>query len=132
MYDTARVFRAEAPRSALIAGAILMASSPLAAEEVHVRADFPSLCKTVETHIEMRQMIKSGKEEDVGKRMDAEIAKGGCRIGKSQAKVNVVDVDQRGFALVEEEGQPGQWWMEAGDVWDYFKAESIVKAWKKK
>jgi hypothetical protein len=63
--------------------------------------------------------------------MDAEIASGHCRIGKLQAKVNVVNVDKRGFALVEEEGVPGQWWMDAGDVWDYFKADAIVKAWKK-
>ena len=133
MGDAARAFRAWGWASgfAVSAIAILVVNAPLAAEEVRIRADMPSLCKSIGPQLEMGQMAKDGEGEAVSKRMDAEIAKGECRIGKSQAKVNVVDVDQRGFALVEEEGQPGKWWMDAGDVWDYFKADAIVKAWKK-
>lgn len=119
-----------ASKCAVSAIAVLV-STPLAAEELHVRADTPWLCKSIEPQIEMGQMSKDGNGEGVGQRMQTEIAKGECRVGQSQAKVKVVDVDQRGFALVEEEGQAGQWWMDAADVWDYFKADAIVKAWKK-
>ena len=111
---------------------LAMGAASLAAEELRVRADMPSMCKSLKPQIEMGELAESGDGEGVSKRMDAEIASGQCRIGKSQAKVNVVDVDKRGFALVEEEGVPGQWWMDAADVWDYFKADAIVKTWTKK
>lgn len=121
-----------AARLSCAAAVLALGAAPLAAEELRVRADMPSMCKSVQPQIDMGELAKSGDGEGVSKRMDAEIASGQCRIGKSQAKVIVVDVDKRGFALIEEEGVPGQWWMDAGDVWDYFKADAIVKAWKKK
>ena len=40
----------------------------------------------------------------------------------------MVDVDQRGFALVEDDGY---WWTDAENLWGYFYAPAKVKAWKK-
>ncbi len=49
---------------------------------------------------------------------------------RRRLNVGIVDVDQRGFALVEEDGQSGQSWTDAENVWGYFDTPAKVKTWK--
>ena len=47
-----------------------------------------------------------------------------------ETTVGVIDVDARGYALVED-GQNGQLWTDAENLWGYFDAPGKVKAWPK-
>lgn len=111
--------------------AMLAFSQQVRAEELQLRADLPLVCKTIDTQISLSKLAEGGDIDSVGKQSDAAVASGECRIGKSQASVNIINVDPRGYVLIEESGQGGQWWIDAGDVWPYTEAEAKLQAWKK-
>jgi hypothetical protein len=133
MDETARASRTRdrAFRAGLAAAAILLACPPLAAQELVPIPEQAPICKTVEPVIEWLRLIKTTSGSEPSLYMQAETEKGECHVATPTTQARVVDVDQRGFALVEEEGQPGQWWVDARDVWGYDEAEAKLKAWKK-
>ena len=88
------------------------------------------LCKAMEPAIEHARIVRQPTTAGLREFVEAQTGSGACRVIKAEVKVGVVNVDQRGFALVEEEGQSGQWWTDAENVWGYFDAPAKVKAWK--
>ncbi len=108
----------------------LACSSAGAKESLEVPEHAP-ICKSVDPIIEWLRLIKTTAGSEPGLYMRAQTEAGDCHVGTATTRVSVIDVDQRGFVLVEEEGQPGQWWMDARDVWGYFEAADRMKAWKK-
>jgi hypothetical protein len=109
---------------------VLMCSPAGAKESLEVPQHAP-ICKSVEPIIEWLRLIKTTAGSEPGLYMKAQTEAGDCHVGTTATRVGVIDIDQRGFVLVVEEGQPGQWWMDARDVWGYFEAADRMKAWTK-
>ena len=118
-----------APGVILALAAVLATAAQLRAEDAVLIADQPWLCRSVEPLLEMRELAEDG--EGMRARMDVEVKKGTCRVGKPELQVTIVDVDQQGFVAVEEPGQPDRWWIEHEDVWPPDEADAKLKAWKK-
>lgn len=112
--------------------AILLACSTLAAEE---RVPMPLgalVCKAIEPAIEHARLVRQPTTAGLRDFVEGQVESGACRVIKSEVTVGVVNVDKRGFALVEEDGQNGQWWTDAENLWGYFDTPAKVKAWKKR
>ena len=107
---------------------ILAVCSPLAAEERVAMPLGALVCKTIEPTIEHARLVRQPSTDGLRAFVEAQVAKGDCRVIKAEVSVRVVDVDQRGFALVEDNGQ---WWTDAENLWGYFDTPAKVKAWKK-
>lgn len=118
-----------APGVILALAAVFTTAAPVQAEDAVLITDQPWLCSSVEPLLEMRELAEDG--EGMRARMDVEIKKGACRVGKPELQVTIVDVDQRGIVAVEEPGQPNRWWVEHEDVWPPEEADARLKAWKK-
>ncbi|MGE3144527.1 MAG: hypothetical protein AB7K35_02965 [Pseudorhodoplanes sp.] len=113
--------------SALLLAALL--ASPAAAE----RATMPQgalVCRTIEPAIEHARIVRQPTTAGLRAFVEAQVASGACRVVRTEVAVVVVDVDRRGFALVDE-GPNGRGWTDAENVWGYFDAPAKVKAWKK-
>ncbi len=113
----------------LTAAFTILACAPLAAEERVTMPMGALLCKAIEPTIEHARIVRQPTSEGLRAFVEAQVASGACRMVKSEVAVTVVDVDQRGFALVKDES--GQWWTDAENIWGYFDTPAKVKAWKK-
>lgn len=121
------------PRLAgILASALLVAAlpaSPAAAE----RATMPQgalICRAIEPAIEHARIVRQPTTAGLREFVEAQVASGACRVVRVEVTVVVVDVDRRGYALVED-GPNGRGWTDAENVWGYFNAPAKVKAWKK-
>jgi hypothetical protein len=88
------------------------------------------VCKNLEPTIEHARLVRQPTTAGLRQFVEAQVEKGSCRVVKEEVSVGVVDVDGRGFALVDF-GDSGQWWTDAENVWGYFDAPAKVKSWKK-
>jgi hypothetical protein len=107
---------------------ILAAGPPLAAEERIAMPLGALVCKTIEPTIEHARLVRQSGTDGLRAFVEAQVAKGDCRVIRAEVSVRVVDVDQRGFALVEDNGH---WWTDAENLWGYFDTPAKLKAWKK-
>jgi hypothetical protein len=90
------------------------------------------VCKAIEAVVEHAQIVRQPTTAGLREYVEAQTGSGACRVITTEIKVGVVNVDPRGFALIEESGQNGQWWTDAENVWGYFEAPAKVKAWKQR
>jgi hypothetical protein len=117
-------------KACVAAIALLLARSPLAAEE---RTGMPLgalVCKAIEATIEHARIVRQPTTAGLREFVEAQVASGACRVIKVEATVGVIDVDQRGYALIDD-GQNGQGWTDAENLWGYFDTPNKVKTWKK-
>lgn len=89
------------------------------------------LCKAIEPVIEHAKIVRAPTTAGLREFVESKVASGDCRVIKTEVTAKVVDVDQRGYAQVEEPGQSGKWWTDAENVWGYFDTPAKLKAWKK-
>ena len=90
------------------------------------------LCKSIDPVIEHAKIVRQPTSAGLREFVEGKVASGECRVIKTEdVTVKVVDVDQRGFAKIEQKGESGTWWIDAESVWGYFEAPNKVKAWKK-
>lgn len=90
------------------------------------------LCKSIEPVIEHAKIVRQPTTAGLREFVEGKVASGECRVIKTEdVTVKVVDVDQRGFAQVEQKGESGAWWIDAESVWGYFDAPKKVESWKK-
>jgi hypothetical protein len=115
----------------LSAIALVPMCSPAGAKESLEVPQHAPICKRVEPIIEWLRLITTTAGSEPGLYLKAQTEAGDCHVGTAATRVSVIDIDKRGFVLVEEQGQPGQWWMDARDVWGYFEAADRMKAWTK-
>ncbi len=126
-----RVFKLHA-LLCLAAAAILLGATRVDAEEKTQMPLGAFLCKSIDPVIEHAKIVRQSSSEGLRDFVEGKVASGDCRMIKSEdVTITVVDVDQRGYALVEQPGQSGTWWTDAENVWGYFDAPKKVKAWKK-
>jgi hypothetical protein len=110
--------------------AILAASSALTAAEQTSMPPGAFLCKNIELTVEHAKIVRQPTTAGLRDFVEGRVQDGNCRVVKGDVPVSVVDVDTRGFALVEF-ADSGRWWTDAENVWGYFDAPAKVKAWKK-
>ncbi len=121
-------------RAALLAVAITtsLAGSHAAAAETSEMPLGAFLCKSIDPVIEHAKIVRAPSSTGLREFVEGKVASGECRMIKTEGvKATVVDVDQRGFVLVEETGQSGKWWTDAENAWGYFEAPKKLKEWKK-
>lgn len=131
MHQTSNAQRKIIPALWLTAAAILLACTPVAAEDKIPMPLGAFECKTIEPVVEHAKIVRQPTTAGLREFVEAKVASGDCRVVKSEVTVSVVDVDQRGFALVQQTGQSDRWWTDAENVWGYFDAPAKLKAWKK-
>jgi hypothetical protein len=88
-------------------------------------------CKTIDPVIEHAGIVRQPTSAGLREFVEGKVESGACRVFKAEETVQVIDVDPRGYALVEEKGKTEKWWTDAENVWGYFDAPAKVKAWKK-
>ena len=116
----------------LAAIAILLTCARAEAAEKTQMPQGAVLCKSIDPVIEHAKIVRAPSSAGLRDFVEGRVASGDCRVIKSEdVTVTVVDVDQRGYVLIEEPGQSGKWWTDAENVWGYFEAPAKVKAWKK-
>ena len=115
----------------LVAIVLLLTCAPAAAEDKVPIPLGAFQCKTIEPVIEHARIVREPTSAGLREFVEGKVASGECRVIKTEVTVTVVDVDQRGYALVEEPGQGGKWWTDAENVWGYFDAPAKLKAFKK-
>jgi hypothetical protein len=119
---------------------ITMAAAVIAALTIPVRAAEAPLampqgalvCKAIEQAIEHARIVRQPTIAGLREYVEAQTGSGACRVIQAEVTAAIVDVDQRGFVLIEEVGQSGQWWTDAENLWGYYDTPAKVKAWKKK
>lgn len=111
--------------------AVLMPASRLVAEDAIVMPAGAFMCQSVEPVIEHSGIVASTEMAGLREFVEGNVNSGQCSVIQAEAPLTVVDVDQRGYALVEVSGYSGQWWTHAENVWGYFDTPAKVKAWKK-
>ncbi len=119
------------PSALAVPIAILLAGFAVAAEERVAMPLGALLCKAIEPTIEHARIVRQPTTAGLREFVQAQTESGACRVVGAEATVGVVDVDQRGFALVEEQGRSGRWWTDAENLWGYFDTPAKVKAWRK-
>lgn len=107
---------------------ILCAETPLAAAERIAMPLGALLCKTIEPTIEHAKLVRQATTAGLRPFVEGAVARGQCRVMKTEASVEVLDVDKRGFALIRDDGE---WWTDAENLWGYFDTPAKVKAWTK-
>jgi hypothetical protein len=121
--------------AALAALALVLHGGALAAHASDDAVPMPAgafLCKSIDPVIEHAKIVRQPTSAGLREFVEGKVASGECRVIKTEdVTVKVVDVDQRGFAKVEQKGESGAWWIDAESVWGYFEAPKKVKAWKK-
>lgn len=115
----------------LAALATLLTCAPAAAAEEIPMPLGAFECKTIEPVIEHAKIVRQPTTAGLREFVEAKVASGDCRVVKTEVKVTVADVDQRGYALVQQPGETSKWWTDAENVWGYFEAPKKVKEWKK-
>jgi hypothetical protein len=88
------------------------------------------ICKTVDPTIEHAKLVRQPTTAGLREFVEAHVAKGECRVIGEKTTVTVLDVDGRGYALVEDIGH-GQGWTDAENLWGYFDTPAKLKAWKR-
>ena len=88
-------------------------------------------CKTIDPVIEHAKIVRQPTTAGLREFVEAKVASGDCRVVKTEVTITVADVDQRGFALVQQTGESGKWWTDAENVWGYFDTPKKLKEWKK-
>ena len=88
------------------------------------------ICKTVDPTIEHAKLVRQPTTAGLREFVEAHVAKGECRVIGEKTTVTVLDVDGRGYALVEDGGH-GQGWTDAENLWGYFDTPAKLKAWKR-
>lgn len=88
-------------------------------------------CKAIDPVIEHAKIVRQPTTAGLREFVEAKIASGECRVVKSEVTIEVVDVDQRGFALVRQTSESDRWWTDAENVWGYFDAPKKLTEWKK-
>lgn len=117
--------------SILGATAILLLSSWQSAVAESVEMPLGALvCKTVDPAIEHAKLVRQPTTAGLREFVEAQVANGECRVIEAKTTVTVVDVDRRGYALVEDGGH-GQGWTDAENLWGYFDTPAKLKAWKR-
>ena len=129
--QTRSIMRTISAASQLAFISILLTSARVTAEEKIPMPLGAFECKTIEPVIEHAKIVRQPTTAGLREFVEAKVASGECRVVKSEVTIQVVDVDQRGYALVQETGQSDKWWTDAENVWGYFDAPGKVKAWKK-
>ena len=110
---------------------LLLTSARFAAAEQSEMPLGAFACKSIDPVIEHAAIVRQPTSAGLREFVEGKVASGDCRVFKAKETVEVVDVDQRGFALVEEKGKSAKWWTDAENVWGYFDAPAKLKAWKK-
>ena len=126
-----RVMRTISSALSNAAIAILLTGARVAAEDQVPMPLGAFLCKSIEPVIEHARIVRQPTSAGLREFVESRVESGACRVIKTEVTVRVVDVDQRGYALVQEKGQSGDWWTDAENVWGYFDAPAKLKAWKK-
>ena len=87
------------------------------------------ICQAIEPAVEharlLRQPTTAGLRLRSGSGWERELSH-----DPVEGRVGVIDVDQRGFALVEN-GANGQGWTDSENLWGYFDTREKVRAWRK-
>jgi len=125
------VLRRLAPPVGSAAAVLALLCSAAAAEEKIPMPLGAFECKTIDPVIEHAKIVRQPTTAGLREFVEARVASGECRVVKSEVTIQVVDVDQRGFALVQRTGETDKWWTDAENVWGYFDAPKKVKEWKK-
>jgi hypothetical protein len=115
----------------LAAVAVLLGCAPASAEEKIPMPLGAFECKTIEPVIEHAKIVRQPTTTGLREFVEAKTASGDCRVVETEVTVTVADVDQRGYALVQQHGESSKWWTDAENVWGYFDAPKKVKEWKK-
>jgi hypothetical protein len=118
-------FRTTALCVAMVA---LCASAPLVAAERIAMPLGAFLCKSIEPVIEHAKLVRQPTTDGLRPFVESAVQRGECRQMRSETAVEIVDVDKRGFALVED---GGRWWTDAENLWGYFDTPAKIKAWTK-
>ncbi len=113
----------------LLAGSVMLAHSPAAAEQATLPVGALT-CTIIEPAIEHARLARMGASPRLDSFTQEQIESGTCRFIDRKAEVHVVDVDERGFALVED--SEFQWWTAAENVWGPFGAAARLAEWKKR
>jgi hypothetical protein len=123
------------PAACLAALAILLGGAGAPARAADDAVPMPLgafLCKSIEPVIEHAKVVREPTSAGLRELVEGKVASGECRVIKTEdVTVKVLDVDQRGFAKVEQKGESGAWWIDAESVWGYFETPKKVKDWKK-
>lgn len=110
--------------------AILCAMTPLAAAERIAMPQGALLCKTIEPAIAHAKVVRQPTTEGLRAFVEDVVKREECRVVKNETTlVEVVDVDKRSFALIQDGNS--QWWTDAENLWGYFDTPAKVKAWAK-
>ena len=117
-------------KACVAAVALLLACAPVAAEEQIAMPLGALVCKAIETTIEHARIVRQPTTAGLREFVEAQVASGACRMVKVETSVGVIDVDQRGYALIDD-GRNGQGWTDAENLWGYFDTPNKVKTWKK-
>jgi hypothetical protein len=116
----------------LCAIALLLVAAPAAAAEEKIPMPLGAFeCKTIEPVAEHAKIVRQPTTAGLREFVEAKVASGECRVVKTEVTITVADVDQRGFALVQETGRSDKWWTDAENVWGYFDTPKKLKEWKK-
>jgi hypothetical protein len=114
-----------------VATATLLVCGTSAAAETTEMPLGAFLCKSIDPVIEHAKIVRAPSSTGLREFVEGKVASGECRMIKTEGvKATVVGVDQRGFVLVEEQGQSGKWWTDAENAWGYFEAPKKLKEWK--
>lgn len=89
------------------------------------------VCRGIETSVEHAKIVRQPSTAGLREFVQGQVESGACHIIKTEVSVEVIDVDQRGFALVQQEGQQSQGWTDAENLWGYFDTPGKLKAWKR-
>lgn len=123
---------ATAATAAMAALAALLAAGTAIAAETTEMPLGAFLCKSIDPVIEHAKIVRAPSTAGLREFVEGKVASGECRMIKTEGvKATVVDVDQRGFVVVEESGHSGKWWTDAENAWGYFEAPKKLKEWKK-
>lgn len=122
--------RARASRPALVL-ALLLIAAPAAADEKIAMPLGAFECKTIEPVLEHAKIVRQPTTAGLREFVESKVSSGECRVVKTEVTISVVDVDQRGAALVQQTGQSDRWWTDAENVWGYFDTPKKLKEWKK-
>lgn len=114
------------------ATALLLLAAPAAAADEKIAMPLGAFeCKTIDPVIEHAKIVRQPTTDGLREFVEAKVASGDCRVVKTEVTITVADVDQRGFALVQQTGQSDKWWTDAENVWGFFDAPKKLKEWKK-
>jgi len=116
--------------ASLVAYSTVLCSGAASAQEQATMPVGALLCTTIEPAIEHARIVRQQSSPGLREFVDEHVYAGACRVIEAEVDVDVVDVDQRGFALVEDDEY--QWWTDAENVWGYFDAADKLAAWKKR